>query len=62
MTVKDLIRELKKHPPDARVGWQDHDAADNEVSSFPSSVSSFDPETSVDPRYYRTVRMVIRGG
>ena len=62
MTVAELIRELRKYPKDARVGFQDHDSYENEVSSHVHNVYPFDPETSFDPDFCRNVLVVLRGG
>ena len=43
MTVKELIRRLRKFPPDAEVGLQDHDAGEYELSAKVSDVKPFDP-------------------
>jgi len=59
MKVKELIKELRRYPMDAEVGWQDHDADDNEISNHVNSVREFDPETSFDKRYCKNIRVVL---
>lgn len=59
MKVKELINELRKHPMDAKVGWQDHDANENEISNHVGRVDVFDPETSFDPKYCEGVLVVL---
>lgn len=39
MKVKELIRELKKHHPDADVGWQAHDQDSHEIDGWVDFVS-----------------------
>lgn len=59
MTVRELIKELKKYPLGAEVGWQDHDASENEISAIVGSVFSFNYETSFDPEYCKNIEVVI---
>lgn len=33
-TVREVIRMLKRFPPEAIVGWQDHDQSDNELNAL----------------------------
>ena len=42
MTVKELISELKRMPPDCIVGFQDHDAEEYMVSSWINQVILLD--------------------
>lgn len=42
MTVKELIKELQKMPPNAKVCYQDFDADPYGISSFPSFVQIID--------------------
>lgn len=62
MTVRKLLSELKKYPPNAEVGVQDHDACENEISSLITSVVPFDQSTSARPDYGQNVRVVIHCG
>jgi hypothetical protein len=41
MTVKELIKELKKMPPNLRIGYSAHDNYDNEIADWISNVSLF---------------------
>ncbi|MEE8308645.1 MAG: hypothetical protein V3R81_15365 [Gammaproteobacteria bacterium] len=59
MTVKELIKELKKHPPESEVGWRDHDASEDAITDRVKTVDEFDPETSFDPRFCEGVRVVL---
>jgi hypothetical protein len=59
LTVRDLIRELRKHPPDARVAWRDHDQSEGEINAPVGSVDSFNPEASFDSEFCRNVRVVL---
>ena len=59
MTVGELIKELRKHPRGALVGWQDHDADETEVSAHVSTVNEFDDENGFDPEYCRGVGVVL---
>lgn len=38
MTVRELIKALKKMPQDLTVGVQDHDSSEFEISSIPQCV------------------------
>lgn len=60
MTVEELIKELKKHPPKARVGWQDHDASEGELSAHVRYVSPFKPDGTQAEDWTRNVAVVIR--
>ncbi|MGN6537585.1 MAG: hypothetical protein ACTHKQ_17885 [Mesorhizobium sp.] len=40
MTVKQLIAKLKKMPPNAYVGWQNHDQSDHEIDGLVGSVKT----------------------
>ena len=33
-TVREVIRMLKRFPPDAIVGWMDHDQSDDELNAL----------------------------
>ena len=62
MTVRKLISELKKFPPNAEVGIQDHDSSDNELSGIARCVLPFDyTEQDREFKNFGTkVRVVIR--
>lgn len=60
MTVKELIKQLKEHPMNAKVAWQDHDQAEDEINAEVGNVESFDPEKSFDPAYCKGIKVVIR--
>ena len=59
LTVAELIKELKKHPPESYVGWQSYDNGEDEISGLVETVSSFVPEASFNPRYCKNVRVVL---
>jgi len=59
LTVKQLIKELKKYPANSRVGMKAHDNKENEIDGIVSSVDEFDPETSFDPDYCQDVYVVL---
>ncbi|KKK83658.1 hypothetical protein LCGC14_2791170 [marine sediment metagenome] len=61
MTVGELIKELRKHPRGAFVGWQDHDAEETEISAHVTIVCEFDEEDSFDPEYCKGIGVVLRG-
>lgn len=60
MTVRDLIKELKNHPPDAEIGWQDHDMPENELNDRVRYIYHFEPELSFDPAFCENVKVVLR--
>ncbi|MEQ9844578.1 hypothetical protein [Pectobacterium brasiliense] len=45
MTVRQLIKELKKMPPDAVLVWRDHDQDEDEFNNFVGNVDFFPAET-----------------
>ena len=59
MTVEELIKELKKYPMNAKVGWQDHDASEDKISAIVCNVFPFDPEMSNDPKYCMGIGVII---
>lgn len=60
MTVKELIKELEKHPPNALVAWSDHDNLDGELNNHVRCVLEFDPETAFDKQFAKGVKVVLR--
>jgi len=60
MNVQQIMRELKKHPPRALVGVQDHDQPENEINGLVKFVKAFDPENSKAPDDWKQVKVVIR--
>ena len=42
LTVRELIRELKRHPRNSLVGYQAHDNCEWEVPSLVSNVVEYD--------------------
>lgn len=44
MTVQTLIAKLKKFPPRAKVGFQDHDQSETELSGMISYVEEAHPD------------------
>lgn len=42
-TVGELIRDLKRFPRDAIVGWQDHDQSDDELNALVRTVHEASP-------------------
>ena len=59
MTVGELIKELRKYPKGVLVGWQDHDAAEDEISAHIGIVCEFDEAESFDPEYCKGVGVVL---
>lgn len=59
VTVKELINELTKYPPDSFVGVRAHDNKENEVQGIVDSVEEFDPVLSFDPEYCKNVHVVL---
>ncbi|MGQ5289862.1 hypothetical protein ACULN0_10970 [Pectobacterium actinidiae] len=45
MTVRQLIKELKKMPPDSVLVWRDHDQDDDEINNFVRNVEFYPAET-----------------
>lgn len=43
LTVRQLIAKLRRMPPDAIVGWQDHDHADHELNALVGAVEESAP-------------------
>lgn len=60
LTVKQLIKELRRFPPDAVVAWQDHDQPPNEINARVSYLRDFDPATSFDPDFCAGIGVVLR--
>lgn len=59
MIIAELIEELKKYPPDAEVGWCDHDGSPDEINDRVRCVKPFNPDESFDPGYCRNVMVVL---
>ena len=59
MTVKELIKELQKMPKNAKVYYQDFDAAEFEISSSPSYVwlVDFDKATEYENKSQNDFKM-----
>jgi len=51
MTVKELIKILKKYPGDLEVGISAHDNSEWEIASFVNSVELFDKDECPLPDY-----------
>ncbi|MDV2903103.1 hypothetical protein R0H17_15800 [Phytobacter diazotrophicus] len=49
LTVKQLIKELKKMPPEALVVWKDHDHSEGEFNNHVGFVDDVSEEFSTDP-------------
>lgn len=60
MTVKALIKELQKHPPNALVAWADHDNGDYELNNHVRNVMEFDPDKAVNKQFAKGVKVVLR--
>lgn len=56
MTAGQLIKELKKFPPESIVAWQDHDHGDEEFNGFVGKVD----ESSDYLKSQRGIDVVIR--
>lgn len=54
LTVRQLIKELKKMPPEAAVIIKDHDHGEGELNDYVRFVSDVTDEFSTDPEV-RTV-------
>lgn len=50
MIVSELIKELKKLPPDANVYLRDHDQSIDEINGFVNSVDLIDSD-EIHPMY-----------
>jgi len=48
LTVKQLIKELKKMPPESTVIWKDHDNGEGEFNNYVRFVSDVTSEFSTD--------------
>lgn len=51
MTVKELIKILKKYPGDLEVGMSAHDNSEWEIASWVNSVDLFDKDEQLLPDY-----------
>jgi len=51
MTVKELIKILKKYPADLEVGMSAHDNSEWEIASWIRSVELFDKDEQPLPNY-----------
>jgi hypothetical protein len=51
MKVKELVKKLKRMPQDLELGWQDHDASDYEISSYPREVLLWSKKEYPRPSY-----------
>lgn len=49
LTVKKLITQLRKMPPDALVVWKDHDNSPDEFNNYVRFVSDVTDDLSTDP-------------
>lgn len=49
LTVRQLISQLRKMPPDATVIWKDHDHSAGEYNDFARFVEDVTEEFSTDP-------------
>ena len=43
-TVREVIRMLRRFPPEAVVGWQDHDQSDGELNALVRVAREASPE------------------
>ena len=62
MNVRNLIKELKKHPMDSEVGVQDQDAGEFEFGAIVWSVNKFQQDKSEMKNYGKNVHVVIKCG
>jgi len=59
ITVKQLIKLLKKYPQDSYIGIQAHDNDENELQLIVSGVSDYNPEESFDNDFCSNVYVVL---
>jgi len=62
MKVLDLIKELKKYPPNALVAIRDHDQCEGEISAHVNSVSAwteYDDEQCMDKKFTKGVGVIL---
>ncbi len=51
MKVKELIKQLKKYPPDAEVVWRDHDQSEGEFNGHVNYVREWSEHDVANDSY-----------